>query len=140
MKIFLFFTILLFGFLAHGQLVKEQYSKPGLSKARESAKIAGYSLSKAQRWLHEVALPKIDPETNLYISHTSGSARYRSLWNYDDAAADTYPFLFWAAYFTDYEKILGPILEVLEAEQRICNHVDRLPTVSMPTGLVRHSA
>ena len=89
MKIFLFLSIILFGFLAHGQMVKEQDIPPGLSIARESAKIAGYSLSKVQRWLHEVALPKIDPENHLYISHTAGSARYRSLWNYDDAAADT---------------------------------------------------
>ena len=128
MKIFLFFTILLFGFLAHGQMVKEQHSTPGLSSAKESAKIAGYALSKVQRWLQEVALPKIDPETNLYISHTSGSARYRSIWNYDDAAADTYLFLFWAAWYTDYEQVYGPILDVLQAEQRICNYLDRIPT------------
>ncbi len=127
MKIFLFLSVILFGVLAHGQLVKEQYSTPGLSIARESAKIAGYSLNKVQRWLHEVALPKIDPETHLYISHTSGSARYRSLWNYDDAAADTYPFLFWAAYYTDYKQVNGPILDVLLAEQRICNYLDRIP-------------
>ena len=61
-------------------------------EARESAKVAGYSLSEVQRWLHEVALTKIDPETKLYISHPNGSGRYReALWRYDDAAADTYP-------------------------------------------------
>jgi hypothetical protein len=127
-KIFLFLSIILIVFLAHCQLDKEQHSTLGLSTARESAKIAGYSLSKVQRWLHEVALPKIDPETHLYISHTSGSARYRSLWNYDDAAADTYPFLFWAAFYTDYKQVNGPILDVLLAEQRICNYLDRIPT------------
>ncbi len=36
--------------------------------ARKSAKIAGYSLSKTQRWLHEVALKRIDPATGLYIA------------------------------------------------------------------------
>ena len=41
------------------------------SKARASAKIAGYSLSKVQRWLHEVALKKIEPDTGLY--HPDGS-------------------------------------------------------------------
>jgi hypothetical protein len=128
MRIFLFFSIILCGFLVHCQLDKEQQSAYGLSEARKSAKIAGYALSKVQRWLHEVALPKIDPETNLYISHTSGSARYRSLWNYDDAAADTYPFLFWAAWYTDFEQVHGPVLDVLQAEQRICNYLDRIPT------------
>ena len=97
-------------------------------RAKRSAKIAGYSLSKVQRWLHEVALPKIDPKSGLYISHSKGSGRYRSLWNYDDAAADTYPFLFWAAYYTDRALVDGPILDVLKAEQRLGNHLDRIPT------------
>lgn len=102
---------------------------PDFAAARESAQIAGLTLSKTQRWLHEVALPKIDPETKLYISHSGGSGRYREAWwNYDDTAADTYPFLFWAAWYTDQDKIDGPILDVLEAEQRICNHLDRIPT------------
>lgn len=97
--------------------------------ARASSEIAGRSLSKVQRWLHEVTLPKIDPETNLYISHTRGSGRYRaSLWNYDDAAADTYPFLFWAAWYTDLDQVNGPVLDVLKAEQKHGNHLDRIPT------------
>jgi hypothetical protein len=100
-----------------------------VAKARASAAIASPSLSKVQRWLHEAALPKIDPKTKLYISSDRGSARYReSLWNYDDTAADTYPFLFWAAWYTDRDKINGPNLDVLEAEQRLCNHLDRIPT------------
>jgi hypothetical protein len=100
----------------------------GITRARESSLIASYSLSKVQRWLHEVALEKIDPKTNLYISHTSGSGRYRQcLWNYDDAAADTYPFLFWAAWYTDIDQVNGPVLDVLKAEQKICNHLDRIP-------------
>jgi hypothetical protein len=102
---------------------------PAFEEARRSGKVAGLTLSKSQRWLHEVALPKIDPKTNLYISHHRGSGRYReALWNYDDAAADTYPFLFWAAWYTDLEKINGPILDVLKAEQQLCNHIDRIPT------------
>jgi hypothetical protein len=106
------------------------------AEARRSAIIAGNTLGKVQRWLHEVALPKIDPKTNLYISHDKGSGRYpKALWNYDDAAADTYPFLFWAAWFTDFEKIDGPVLGVLEAEQRLCNHLDRIPTAIDPATL-----
>jgi hypothetical protein len=104
-------------------------SKPDWQRAERSSRYVGIALDKVQRWLHEECLPCIDPKTKLYISSTIGSGRYReTLWNYDDAAADTYPFLFWAAFYTDYEKINGPILEVLEAEQRICNHLDRIPT------------
>lgn len=107
-----------------------------VDQARASAQIAGTTLSKVQRWLHETALPKIDPESGLYISHTRGSGRYReALWNYDDAAADTYPFLFWAAWYTDHDKIKGPVFDVLLAEQKHCNlnnhpklPLDRIPT------------
>ncbi len=52
------------------------------------------------------------------------SGRYRaSLWNYDDAAADTYPFLFWAAWYTDLDQVNGPVLDVLKAEQKHGNHL-----------------
>ncbi|MCH7224967.1 hypothetical protein [Haloferula sp. A504] len=125
-------VVALTGFLAAACLSAQTPEE----SARASSEIAGRSLGKVQRWLHEVALPKIDPETGLYLSHTSGSGRYRqSLWNYDDAAADTYPFLFWAAWYTDREKIDGPILGVLEAEQRLCNHLDRIPTAINPKTL-----
>ncbi|HSP44217.1 MAG TPA: hypothetical protein VLO11_15185, partial [Luteolibacter sp.] len=82
---------------------------PALAEARRSAVIASHTLSKVQRWLHEAALPKSDAKTGLYLSHDKGSGRYpNALWNYDDTAADTYPFLFWAAWYTDFEKIDGP--------------------------------
>ncbi len=110
----------------------------GLTEARRSALIAGNTLGKVQRWLHEVALPKIDSKTKLYLSHDKGSGRYpKALWNYDDTAADTYPFLFWAAWFTDFELINGPILGVLEAEQRLCNHLNRIPTAIDPVTLTK---
>ncbi len=90
-----------------------------LQQAAASAKIAGYSISKVQRWLHEKALPLIDAETGLY--------RADGFWNYRDTAADCYPFLCWAAFLVDRDALYGPVLEVLEAEQRHCNHLDRIP-------------
>ncbi len=83
-----------------------------LAKARASAKIAGYSLSKVQRWLHEVALKKIEPDTGLY--HPDGH------FNYQDAWADCYPFLCWAAWATDLEALKGPVLGALHAEIKSC--------------------
>ncbi len=83
-----------------------------LAKARESAKIAGYSLSKVQRWLHEVALKKIEPDTGLY--HPDGN------FNYQDAWADCYPFLCWAAWATDLEALNGPVRGALHAEIKHC--------------------
>lgn len=88
-------------------------------QATESAPIAGYSISKVQRWLYEKALPAIDKDTGLY--------RGDGKWNYRDTAADCYPFLCWAAHLTDREALYGPILDVLAAEQELCNHVDRIP-------------
>jgi len=61
----------------------------------------------------------IDAETGLY--------RADGRWNYRDTAADCYPFLCWAAHLVDRDALYGPVLKVLEAEQRLCNHVDRIP-------------
>jgi len=88
-------------------------------QAERSARIAGYSLSKVQRWLHEVALKRIDPETGLYIADGH--------WNYRDTAADCYPFLLWAAHVVDQEALDGPVRAVLDAEIRLCNYLDRIP-------------
>jgi hypothetical protein len=85
--------------------------KESVDTARKSAKIAGYSLSKVQRWLHEVALKRIDPATGLYIAD--------GRWNYRDTAADCYPFLTWAAYIVDREALNGPVRSVLHAEQKL---------------------
>lgn len=90
------------------------------SQAAESSEIAGYSISKVQRWLHEVALKDIDPETGLY--------RTRGRWNYRDTAADCYPFLCWAAWLVDKDALNGPVRNVLHVEQKLCNHLGRIPT------------
>jgi len=81
-------------------------------KAAASAKIAGYSISKVHRWLHEVALKKIEPDTGLY--HPDGR------FNYQDAWADCYPFLVWAAWLTDIEALNGPVRGALRAEIKHC--------------------
>jgi len=88
-------------------------------QAAKSAEIAGYSLSKVHRWLHERALKQIDPATKLY--------RADGQWNYRNTAADCYPFLVWAAYAVDREALDGPVREVLHAEIKLCNHIDRIP-------------
>ena len=89
------------------------------ARAAASARIAGYSLSKVQRWLHEAALKRIDPATGLY--------RADGNWNYRDTAADCYPFLVWAAWATDKAALDGPVRKALHAEIRLCNHLDRIP-------------
>jgi hypothetical protein len=77
-----------------------------------SAEIAGFTIGKVQRWLHEVALEKIEPDTGLY--HPDGN------FNYQDAWADCYPFLVWAAWLTDLEALNGPVRGALEAEIKHC--------------------
>ncbi len=88
-------------------------------QAKKSSEIAGYSLSKVHRWLHEAALPKIDKETGLYIADGK--------WNYRDTAADCYPFLTWAAWAVDEDVLNGPVRQILHAEKRLCNVLDRIP-------------
>ncbi len=97
-------------------------------QAEESAHLAGYALSKVQRWLHKVALPCQDPKTKLL--------KMRGTWNYSNTAADCYPFLCWAAYFTDIDALNGPLRDVLHAESRLCNHLDRIPA---PYDFERHA-
>lgn len=93
--------------------------QPSFEKAATSARIAGYSLSKVHRWLHEKALPSIDEDTGLY--------KVRGKWDYSDTAADCYPFLTWAAWATDREALNGPVRSILHAEQKLCNTADRIP-------------
>ncbi|NOX54368.1 MAG: hypothetical protein GXP27_07970, partial [Planctomycetes bacterium] len=83
--------VTLFG--ANASRSADDRSQDVFARAARSAKIAGYSISKVQRWLHEKALPLIDPETGLY--------RADGHWNYRDTAADCYPFLCWAAHLVD---------------------------------------
>ena len=83
-----------------------------LEAARTSAKIAGYSMTKVQRWLGDVALKKIEKDTGLY--HPDGR------FNYQDAWADCYPFLVWAAWLTDIDALNGPVRGALHAEIKHC--------------------
>lgn len=48
-------------------------------------------------------------------------------WNAQDAAADNYPFMVLSAFFTDKALFETRMPAMLEAEQRLCNRVDRLP-------------
>ena len=88
-------------------------------QAARSAPIAGYALGKVRRWLDEVALTSVDPETKLL--------KMRGAWNYHNTAADCYPFLCWAAHVTDRRVLDGPLRDVLKAEIALCNHLDRIP-------------
>ncbi len=90
----------------------ETAREAALRKAAIAAEVAGYSLSKVHRWLHEVALKKIEPDTGLY--HPDGN------FNYQDAWADCYPFLCWAAWATDLEALDGPVRKALHAEIAHC--------------------
>lgn len=88
-------------------------------QALESAAIAGHALDKVHRWLHEIALPKIDPETGLYKADGN--------WDYRDTAADCYPFFIWAAHVVDRDILNGPARNVLHREKALCNAVGRIP-------------
>ena len=85
---------------------------PDFDKARASAEAASGTISKVQRWLHEVALKKIEPDAGLY--HPDGH------FNYQDAWADCYPFLAWSAWLTDLDAFNGPVRGALHAEIDRC--------------------
>ena len=35
--------------------------------------------------------------------------------------------MIWAAFYTDRDVLNGPMRDILIAEQKLCNHIDRLP-------------
>ena len=94
--------------------------QPDWHRAERSARYAGIALSKVQRWLREQCLAVHDKRSGLF--RPTGRE-----WNYRDTAADCYPFYVWAAYYTDEEVLDTVMVDTLEAEQRLCNHLDRLP-------------
>jgi hypothetical protein len=94
--------------------------QPNWDRAARSAHYAGIALGKVQRWLHECCLPVRDERSGLF--RPTGSE-----WDYRDTAADCYPFYVWAAYYTDQEVLNTVMVDTLQAEQRLCNHLDRLP-------------
>ena len=94
--------------------------QPDWPRAERSARYAGIALSKVQRWLHECCLPVRDARSGLF--RPTGAE-----WNYRDTAADCYPFYVWAAHFTDLQVLDTVMTEALQAEQRLCNQLDRIP-------------
>ena len=97
------------GIVASGEDIRRELPADPLER---SAEIASYTISKVQRWLHEVALKKIEPDTGLY--HPDGNFNYRDAW------ADCYPFLVWAAWLTDLDALEGPVRGALHAEIKHC--------------------
>ena len=95
--------------------------RPDWDRAERSARYAGIALSKVQRWLYERCLAVYDKPSGLFCPVG------RREWNYFDTAADCYPFYVWAAYYTDREVLNTVMIDTLKAEQRLCNHLDRLP-------------
>ncbi len=94
--------------------------EPDWRRAERSSQYAGIALSKVQRWLREQCLPIRDEGTGLF--RPTGRE-----WNYRDTAADCYPFYVWAAFYTDKGVLDTVMIDVLKAEQRLCNHLDSLP-------------
>ena len=95
-------------------------TKPDWRRAERSARFAGIALSKVQRWLRERCLPVRDKPSGLF--RPTGR-----VWNYRDTAADCYPFYVWAAFYTDKDVLDTVMIDALKAEQKLCNHVGRLP-------------
>jgi len=95
-------------------------SEADWDRAERSSVFAGIALDKVQRWLHERCMGVHDRRTGLF--RPTGSE-----WNYWDTAADCYPFYVWAAFYTDQDLLEGVMVDALEAEQRLCNCMGRLP-------------
>jgi len=65
-----------------------------------------------------------DPQSGLIPRNLTDS---KDFWNAKDAAADNYPFMVLTAAILDKELYEGPMMAILETEQRLTNRLDRLP-------------
>ena len=114
-----YFRILMALVIIASTLFNIAYGDHAFEQASQSGAIAGHALDKVHRWLHEIALPKIDPSTGLYKADGK--------WNYRDTAADCYPFFIWAAHVVDKNVLNGPARSVLHREIALCNTGQRIP-------------
>jgi hypothetical protein len=96
---------------------------PVFQKALENGQLAneGYRrcIDYVYHWLEHA-----DPETGLIPRNLRPGGQ---LWNAQDAAADNYPFMVLTAAIVDRELYEGRMLEILKAEQKYTNRLDRLP-------------
>ncbi len=75
-------------------------------------------------WRYEQGwLQTCDPVSGLFPRNLKDSP----YWNAKDSAADNYPFMVLTTFFTDRALFEGRMRDILAAEQRLCNRVDRLP-------------
>lgn len=77
----------------------------------------------ASRRYVEGWLAHADPVTGLLPRNLTDSP----YWNARDAAADNYPFMVLATFFTDRPLFQGRMQEILATEQRVCNRLGPLP-------------
>ncbi len=68
-------------------------------------------------------LDQADPRTGLIPRNL----RQSWFWNAKDAAADNFPFFLLTAHVADSHHLKDVTLAMLETEQRLTNHIDRLP-------------
>lgn len=90
--------------------------------AAKNGEIARTAFLKSWRFV-QGWMQTTDPATGLFPRNLKDSP----YWNAQDCAADNYPFMVITTYFTDRGLFEGHMREILAAEQRICNRVDRLP-------------
>ncbi len=93
---------------------------PPQELARRNAELAAPAFTEMRRWLRDVALKQIDEKTGLF--RATGDS-----WNYRDTAADCFPFLAWAAYFTDRDVFEGLVYNALHSEIKLCSHYGAIP-------------
>ncbi len=96
--------------------------------ARNNGQLAQEALVRSQRVLHAY-LKRMDPVTRL-LPRLGG----QNTWYVADSAADLYPFLVMAAYFTDRTAFDGEMHEILRNEIRYSTRVGMLSDNVLPGG------
>jgi hypothetical protein len=120
MKLPVFFLLI---FIISCTSGNRQFMVTDFAVAVENGRMANEGLLRCQRYVYDW-LEYADPVSGLIPRDLAG---LKDIWNAQDAAADNYPFMVLTAAITDKELFDGRMHEILEAEQRLTNRIDRLP-------------
>ena len=101
---------------------------PQIAAAHRNGALAQEALVRSRRVLHAY-LKRLDPITGLIRTSTRNPN-----WTVHNAAADLYPFLVMAAYFTDRAAYEDEMLAILRNEVSHTTRVGRLSDHALPGG------
>ncbi|MBE0655484.1 MAG: hypothetical protein IH594_16905, partial [Bacteroidales bacterium] len=105
--------------------VNEEPEDPALKKAIENGLLVNEGFQRCIDYVYDW-LGFADPTTGLIPRNLYES---RDIWDPKDCAADNYPFMVLTSAIVDRDLFDGKMYDILQAEQKYTNRLDRLPDI-----------